>query len=149
MSLVRDYFRELLGAIVAGWNRFWFTPADPATLGLIRLLAGLLLFYTHLVWSLDLEGFFGPEGWLPRAAQDAAYGVENRALLAACLPRRVTEHADSEGERDEYKSAVQWLAPCRRAPRASQRRSRSSTIAASSRRSATSRSARCRRVHSA
>jgi hypothetical protein len=45
------------------------------------LFAGLLLLYTHLVWSLDLEGFFGPEGWLPRAAQDAAYGPENRVLL--------------------------------------------------------------------
>ncbi len=81
MNLVREYLRELYAAIVAGWNRFWFTPADPATLGLIRLLAGLLLFYTHLVWSLDLEGFFGPQGWLPRAAQDAAYGPENRELL--------------------------------------------------------------------
>ena len=81
MNLVRDYLRELFAAVVAGWNRFWFTPADPATLGLIRLLAGLLLFYTHLVWSLDLEGFFGPQGWLPSAAQDAAYGAEDRALF--------------------------------------------------------------------
>jgi hypothetical protein len=49
-----------------GWNRFWFTPADPATLSLIRVLAGAMLFYTHAVWSLDLWGFLGPEGWLPR-----------------------------------------------------------------------------------
>ena len=42
------------GEIVAGWNRFWFTPADPATLGAIRIFAGAMLFYTHLVWSLDL-----------------------------------------------------------------------------------------------
>jgi len=47
------------------WNRFWFAPKDPATLSLIRLLAGSLLFYTHLVWSLDLQAFLGPEGWLP------------------------------------------------------------------------------------
>jgi hypothetical protein len=81
MSLVRDYLRELYAALIAGWNRFWFTPADPATLGLIRLFAGLLLLYTHLVWSLELASFFGPQGWLPREAQDAAYGAENRALL--------------------------------------------------------------------
>jgi len=47
------------------WNRFWFAPQDPATLSLIRLLAGSLLFYTHLVWSLDLQAFLGPEGWVP------------------------------------------------------------------------------------
>ncbi len=58
---VRGYLTETWQA----WNRFWFTPTDPATLCLIRLLAGSLLFYTHLVWSLDLQAFLGPEGWLP------------------------------------------------------------------------------------
>lgn len=47
------------------WNLFWFRPVDPATLSLIRLLAGGILFYTHLVWSLDLQAFLGQEGWLP------------------------------------------------------------------------------------
>ena len=27
-----------------------------------------MLFYTHLVWSLDLRDFLGPHGWLPPAA---------------------------------------------------------------------------------
>jgi Vitamin K-dependent gamma-carboxylase len=49
----------------AAWNQFWFAPADPATLSMIRVLAGLMLFYTHLVWSFDLSAFFGPNGWLP------------------------------------------------------------------------------------
>lgn len=60
---VRDYIGELWQA----WNRFWFTPVDPATLSLIRLLAGTLMFYTHLVWSLDLTGFLGPDGYTPTA----------------------------------------------------------------------------------
>jgi hypothetical protein len=50
--------------LVAGWNRFWFEPADPATLGLIRIFAGAMLFYTHLIWGLELTTFFGPRGWL-------------------------------------------------------------------------------------
>ncbi len=58
---VVDYFR----AAVAGWNRFWFTPTDPVVLSLIRVCAGAMLLYTHLVWSYDLQAFFGPEGWLP------------------------------------------------------------------------------------
>jgi hypothetical protein len=64
VRLVTDYFRELGHATLAGWNRFWFAPSDPATLGLIRILAGAMLFYTHFVWSLDLESFFGPRGWI-------------------------------------------------------------------------------------
>ncbi|MCA9173480.1 MAG: hypothetical protein KDB14_03255 [Planctomycetales bacterium] len=47
------------------WHRFWFTPAEPHTLALMRLLAGGMLFYTHLVWALDLRAFFGPDAWLP------------------------------------------------------------------------------------
>ena len=58
MHVVTDYFRELRQAAVAGWNRFWFAPTDPATLGLIRLFGGAMIFYTHLVWSKDLLGFF-------------------------------------------------------------------------------------------
>ena len=64
MNLVLDYFRSLYRESLAGWNRFWFTPIDPATLCFIRVLAGGMLFYTHLVWSLNLEEFFGPRGWL-------------------------------------------------------------------------------------
>jgi len=64
VRMVKDYFGELASSAVRGWDRFWFTPSDPATLCLIRVFAGAMLFYTHLVWALDLEAFFGTEGWL-------------------------------------------------------------------------------------
>src|SRR5262249_48906771 len=64
MNLVTGYFRELGRGTVAGWNRFWFSATDPARLGLIRILAGAMLFYTHFVWTKDLNGFFGQRGWL-------------------------------------------------------------------------------------
>ena len=48
-----------------GWNHFWFTPRAPQTLALIRLLAGSMLFYTHLVWGFDLLAFTGPHAWIP------------------------------------------------------------------------------------
>ena len=38
--MIAAYFRELFAGARQGWNRFWFTPTDPATLGLIRILAG-------------------------------------------------------------------------------------------------------------
>lgn len=61
LANIRDYF----GAVWQAWNRFWFTPADPATLSLIRVLAGGLLLYTHFIWSFDLTGFIGPDGYTP------------------------------------------------------------------------------------
>ena len=64
MKILSDYFRELGTATVRGWNRFWFEPRDPATVGLLRILSGAMLLYTHLVWSLRLEDFFGANGWL-------------------------------------------------------------------------------------
>ena len=47
------------------WDRFWFEPAHPRTLGVMRILVGAMLVYTHLVWGLRLEGFFGSQGWMP------------------------------------------------------------------------------------
>lgn len=65
MILLRAYWRELRSSVTENWNRFWFTPADPATLGAIRVCVGLMLLYTHAVWSIDLLGFYGPGGKLP------------------------------------------------------------------------------------
>ncbi|GAB5443892.1 MAG: hypothetical protein Fues2KO_42410 [Fuerstiella sp.] len=47
------------------WRRFWFEPADPFTLGLIRVLTGLMLTYNLLVWGLDFDAFFATEGLQP------------------------------------------------------------------------------------
>ena len=54
------YFNDL----IAAWNRFWFTAQDPIVLSAIRVCAGLMLLYTHFVWTLDLEAFFGANGWI-------------------------------------------------------------------------------------
>ena len=58
--------RDALHATSEAWNQFWFTPATPTTLSLIRVLAGSMLFYTHAIWTLDLEAFFGEHSWLSR-----------------------------------------------------------------------------------
>ena len=59
---VRDWSREAWDA----WNHFWFTPAQPHTLALIRILGGGMLFYTHLAWTLQLGDFLGPDSWVSR-----------------------------------------------------------------------------------
>ena len=57
--------RSYLSDAWEAWDEFWFTPTSPSTLSAIRVLAGAMLLYTHLVWTMDLNAFFGPEGWLP------------------------------------------------------------------------------------
>lgn len=60
-----EYFRGLSRSFGGEWNRFWFTPSDPATLSLIRLLVGLLAVYLHATLLFDLNTLFGPDGLLP------------------------------------------------------------------------------------
>ena len=56
--------RGWCGEWIAAWDRFFFTPADPLPLALIRICTGLLLAWSSAVWLLDIDAFFGVEGWL-------------------------------------------------------------------------------------
>ena len=58
------YLAHVARTVCRDWNAFWYTPADPTLLGLIRVLTGLMLLYTHAVWGLALKDFFGPTAWL-------------------------------------------------------------------------------------
>jgi hypothetical protein len=51
------------GRLLGFWDRFWFKPADPTTLGFMRILVGMLVVYTHIVYSYDLYELFGKDGW--------------------------------------------------------------------------------------
>ncbi len=54
---------RLANAVRDGWNRFVFTPADPTSLGVVRVATGILAFWSLFVYGLDLQGFFGSTGW--------------------------------------------------------------------------------------
>jgi hypothetical protein len=56
--------------MLQAWSRFWFTPADPTPLGVIRILCGIMVLYIHLAYSYDLMNFHGPEAWLDKAMMD-------------------------------------------------------------------------------
>lgn len=63
MKSLADYPATLWNAVIRSWNVFFFTPADPTVLGLIRIGVGALLFWSLLVYGLDLQAFFGSDGW--------------------------------------------------------------------------------------
>ncbi len=69
------YFSGLAQSTVRGWNAFFFRPADPTPLGLIRVAAGLLAFWSLLVYGLDFHDFFGPDGWADADAVNAVQGL--------------------------------------------------------------------------
>jgi hypothetical protein len=64
LSAVAGYPAELARRSAQGWNQFWFAPADPTLLGVIRFFTGLMLLYNHGVWGLALADFFGRDGWI-------------------------------------------------------------------------------------
>lgn len=90
----RSYVAELAGAIRRGWDAFFFTPADPTALGMIRAATGLLAFWSLVVLGLDLPDYFGSDGWAEPSAVRAAqrsltwsfwYLVPDGGLRAAWL----------------------------------------------------------------
>jgi len=50
------------------WEAFWFEPADPTLLGLIRVCMGCVMVYVYLTYSIGLVGFVGPDAWVDTRA---------------------------------------------------------------------------------
>ena len=51
--------------IEATWTRFWFEPADPRPLALVRMTTALLALVLLASYSADLDTWFGPGGMIP------------------------------------------------------------------------------------
>jgi hypothetical protein len=63
----QSYVSILTAEFGRGWNRFWFTPASPAPLGLIRVVFGLIALWWYLSYYPDLQFFFGPDGLIDQS----------------------------------------------------------------------------------
>lgn len=48
---------------LGSWEQFWFTPADPSLLGLIRITTGLIVVYTMFAYSFSLQDMMGEHAW--------------------------------------------------------------------------------------
>ena len=55
--------RYVLPRWLRPWEEFWFTPADPAVLALMRICAGMIVVYTLFVYSFTLQEFMGEHSW--------------------------------------------------------------------------------------
>ncbi len=86
MSPVRtslDATRQWSASCLEAWDRFWFTPRLPHTLGMLRIAVGAMLLYSHLVLASDLMSFLGDQAWVnnetARQLHDGTFGVANWA----------------------------------------------------------------------
>lgn len=68
-------------AIASVWNRFWFAPADPRPLAVLRLGAAVLGLMLLWSYAADLQAWFGPEGVLPAEAVAAWRGGQSVSLF--------------------------------------------------------------------
>ncbi len=64
IAAITNYFREFSEGLGHGWNRFWFTPREPWTLAVLRLLVGLLATYALITFTPDLVDWFESDGLL-------------------------------------------------------------------------------------
>jgi hypothetical protein len=62
MTDQRGYLHEFIEQFGSAWTKFWFTPRDPSTVAVLRILVGLLAAYFVLSHTADLQTWFGPEG---------------------------------------------------------------------------------------
>lgn len=77
------YVAILAANTVRGWSDFWFSPADPATLALLRICVGAAMLYSYLWMTPDVLNYVGPEALVDDAAfaQLQAGGQEASPLL--------------------------------------------------------------------
>jgi hypothetical protein len=64
---------QVPAAPAGAWARFWFTPADPFGLNVLRVATGALLIAWLLTLTADAQGLFGLNGWFDaQAFRDAS-----------------------------------------------------------------------------
>lgn len=68
MSTATLVYENLPQSWKQAWESFWFTPADPRPLAVIRIVVGLTALLYLASFSGDLVRWFGPHGLLPPEA---------------------------------------------------------------------------------
>ena len=77
---------------IAAWDSFWFTPRKPHLLAVLRIIAGAMLLYSHLVLAADLDSFVGTSAWINN---DVAAEIHNGTLSGPDAGRSYLWHLES------------------------------------------------------
>jgi len=78
MNQSSNLLKKWLLGYVDAWDRFWFTPRQPHTVSVLRIITGVMLLYSHLVLATDLTAFLGDSAWVnnetARHLHDGTFG---------------------------------------------------------------------------
>jgi len=80
MNIISKYFQELTQDVGQAWNRFWFTPADPAIAGMARLVIGFLGTLYLIQFTGELVTWFGDDGLLSMSILEKITGAGEQTL---------------------------------------------------------------------
>jgi len=118
LSDATAYVSGLVAGFARGWDRFFFRPADPTPLGLIRMAVGLLGFWSLFVLGMDLHAYLGSQGWtdaegayraLPPYAWSLWFYVPDSMLRAAWLAALAVFAMMTVGLFSRTTSALAWM----------------------------------------
>lgn len=91
------YLARVPSAVVRGWDRFFFKPADPLVLGVIRIVAGSVLFYVHISCASVVMDFIGPDAWVDEQVFSEIHDLDqhpkNKLQDIMPLPNELDIHA--------------------------------------------------------
>jgi hypothetical protein len=98
---------------VRAWDKFWFNPTRPTTLGVIRICTGLIVLYVHFLYSFQLSELLGPDAWLTLRVVDAIrhdgpitqLTTDWNPELPQTLPEELKPYADEWGGADRRMNA--------------------------------------------
>lgn len=94
MSALTASLKQWGAGYVAAWDRFWFAPRLPHTLCILRIIAGSMLLYSHLVLATDLTSFLGETAWINN---ETALKLHDGSFFDADAARSYLWHIDSAG----------------------------------------------------
>ncbi len=124
---------DLVTTAGRAWYRFFFTPAEPAPLGLLRVSVGLLSLWSLWTIGLDLHANLGSDGWANPEALRAYWNewkagapawslwlvVPDRFLAAAWVASLIVVAAFTLGIFSRVTAVLSWIvmvSTVRRAP---------------------------------
>jgi hypothetical protein len=102
--------QNVFGRAWSAWRRFWFSPADPTPLCLMRIAAGLLTLYVHIAYSFDLVDFFGPHGWVDHTESNRVrHGMPHILLRTDWAETRDFQMPEDVGDREVLCKFIEQL----------------------------------------
>src|SRR5262249_17714711 len=89
----------------AAWDRFWFTPADPTILALVRICTGLIVVFPMVPYPIVLQDLGGRGAWLDLKTRQEWYRemAQPPFILDWSAPFQPPGSSEQEKYMEEYR----------------------------------------------